>query len=85
VQFIDPDYAAVANVSPASITYGVTPVIPSGTTAAALRTDVQTLFAGYIANNLDPSGAVWIMSATTALALSLMQNALGQPEFPTSR
>ncbi|HXU04660.1 MAG TPA: phage major capsid protein, partial [Polyangia bacterium] len=47
-----------------------------------LRTDVQTLFGIWIAQNLDPTGGVWIMPATTALAISLMLNALGQPVFP---
>lgn len=82
-QFIAPDYAAVANVNPASITNGVTPILATGTTAATLRTDVQTLFASWITNNVDPSGAVWVMTATQALAVSLMQNALSQPYFPT--
>lgn len=81
-QFLSPDYAAVANVSPASITSGVNPIAASSTTAAALRADVQTLFGVWIAANLDPTGGVWIMPATTALAISLMLNALGQPVFP---
>lgn len=82
IDFIDPGKAAVANVSPASITNGVTPVVSSGTDAEAVRTDLKALWAGYIANNINPTGAVYIMSATTALALSLMQNPLGQSEFP---
>jgi HK97 family phage major capsid protein/HK97 family phage prohead protease len=81
-QFIDPNYGGVANVSPASVTYGVTPTIASGTTAAAARTDVQTVFTSFINANLDPSGAVWIMPSTTALALSLMLNGLGNRENP---
>lgn len=81
-QFLSPDYAAVANVSPASITSGVNPLAATGTTAATLRADVQTLFGTWIAANLDPTGGVWIMPATMALAISLMLNALGQPVFP---
>lgn len=81
-QFIAPDYAAVANVSPASITNGVAPTAATGTTSAFLRADVQTLFGTWIAANVDPSTAVWIMTPTTALAISLMLNALGQPVFP---
>lgn len=81
-QFIDPSVAAVSNVSPASITNGVTPVTASGTTAAHLKADVTDLFNGFLANNLTPTGGVWIMSNTTALTLSMMTNALGQPEFP---
>jgi uncharacterized protein YaiI (UPF0178 family) len=82
VQFLDPGVAAVANVSPASITSGVNPVAATGTTSATLRADVQTLFGLWIAANLDPSHGVWIMPATTALSISLMLNALGQPVFP---
>jgi HK97 family phage major capsid protein len=38
--FVNPAKAAVANVSPASITNGVTPVVASGTDADHVRTDV---------------------------------------------
>jgi HK97 family phage major capsid protein len=79
--FVDPSKAAVTDVSPASITNGVTPIVPTGTNAAAVRTDVAALMAPFIAANLAPDNGVWIMSSTTALALSLMQNDLGQPEF----
>jgi len=81
-QFIDPSVAEVSNVSPAAITNGVTPVEATGTNAAALRTDFKTLVATFLAANQSLSGAAWIMTETQALALSLMQNALGQPEFP---
>ena len=82
-QFIDPDFAAVTNVSPGSVTNGVTPTPASGVDAAALREDVQTLFGTWIAANLDPSAGVWIMPPATALAISLMLNPLGQPLYPT--
>jgi len=81
-QFVDPSVAAVTNVSPASITNGVTPVTASGTTAAAFRADVKSMFAFLIAANQTTSG-VWIMHSTTALSLSLMLNTLGQPVFPS--
>lgn len=81
VQFVDPNVAAVANVSPASITNGLTAITPTGTTAAYLRADVQTLFKSFINNNDDPTSCVWIMDPVMALAISLMQNALGQTEF----
>lgn len=81
-QFTDPAVAEVANVSPASITNGVTPVVASGTTADALKADVRTLFAGFIAANSSPAGGAWIMTPTMALTLGMMQNPLGQTEFP---
>jgi HK97 family phage major capsid protein len=80
--FVDPGKAAVANVSPASITNGVAGISSSGTDADAIRRDIRALWAPFIAANNPPTTAVYIMSATTALALSLMQNALGQREFP---
>lgn len=81
--FVDPDKAEVANVSPASITNGVAAIIASGTgDADDIRTDVKAAMTKFITANITPSAGVWIMSATTALALSLMRNTLGQKEFP---
>lgn len=80
--FVDPDKAEVSNVSPASISNGVTPVVSSGTDADAIRVDVAAVMQKFIVANITPAAGVWIMSATTALNLSLMRNALGQKEFP---
>jgi HK97 family phage major capsid protein/HK97 family phage prohead protease len=80
--FVDPAKAAAAGVSPASITNGVTPVVASGTDADALKADFKKLVGNFLALNMSLAGAVWIMTETQALALSLMTNALGQPEFP---
>lgn len=82
IDFIDPDKSASAGVSPASITNGVQAIGSSGTDADAVRADVQAVFNAFIAANNAPTSGVWIMPATTALALSLMQNPLGQAEFP---
>lgn len=82
VTFIDPAINASAGVSPASITYGVSAIASSGNDADAIRADVRAIMATFIAANNPPTSGVWIMSATTALALSLMMNPLGQPEFP---
>jgi HK97 family phage major capsid protein/HK97 family phage prohead protease len=79
--FVDPANAGSANVKPASITYGVTPVVASGTDADAVRADVQALMAKFVAANMSLAGAVWIMTETQALGLALMLNPLGQPEF----
>ena len=80
--FVDPAKAAVSGVSPASITNGVTPVVATGTTADHLRADVKTLMSNFIAANMSLSGAVWIMTETQALAIAMLLNPLGQPEFP---
>lgn len=85
-QFLDHDFLdstkAANDVSPASITYGATANASTGTTAAAFRLDVKTMMATFLSNNIDVTTGHWIMTPTQALALSLMQNALGQPEFP---
>jgi HK97 family phage major capsid protein/HK97 family phage prohead protease len=81
IDFVDPAKALVANVSPASITNGVTAIHSSGNTADDVRADLAALWAPFILNNISPTTAVYIMTPTTALALSLMRNALGQPEF----
>jgi HK97 family phage major capsid protein/HK97 family phage prohead protease len=81
-QFVDPSVAAVADVSPASVTNGVVPVVASGVDADALRADAKALFGKFIAVNMSLATAVWIMTETQALSISLMTNPLGQPEFP---
>jgi hypothetical protein len=53
-QFVDPTKAA-NDVSPASITFGVTAVPASGTSAAALRADVRNLMATFLDSNLQMS------------------------------
>lgn len=82
IDFVDPAKTAVADVSPASITNGATAVPSSGTDADAIRADIQALWAPFIAARNPPRTAVYIMDSTTALALSMMQNPLGQAEFP---
>lgn len=78
LDFIDPAKAAVAGVSPASITNGA----PSHASTGDVESDIALAFSDYITANLNPTGAVWLMSATTALALTLRKNALGQREYP---
>lgn len=80
--FIDPAKTVSAGVSPASISNGVSPIPSNGGTADDVRADIQAVFAAFIAANNAPTSGVWIMPATMALALSLMQNPLGQSEFP---
>ncbi|WP_181149602.1 phage major capsid protein [Ensifer aridi] len=82
LDFINPAKAAVADVSPASILNGVAGIASSGNTADDVRTDLRALFGAFIAANNAPTSGVFIMEATTALALSLMVNPLGQSEFP---
>lgn len=80
--FINPAKAAVAGISPASILNGVAAIPSTGTDAEAVRNDVRLLFNAFITANNAPTSGVFIMAATTALALGLMQNPLGQSDFP---
>lgn len=80
--FIDPDKAASANVSPASITNGVTPVTATGTAYANLKADVKSVMQKFFDANISPEGIVVIMKQETALSLSLMETSLGNPQFP---
>ena len=70
---LDPANAGTSNVKPASITNGVTPIASSGNTYTDVLTDIQALAAAFIAANLSRRGAVWVMSETNALGLSLMR------------
>lgn len=76
--FINPAKAEVANVSPASITNGIAAIPSTGNP----DDDAAAAFGVFVAANLQPNGAVWLMSSTTALALSMRKNALGQKEYP---
>jgi HK97 family phage prohead protease len=80
-QFVDPS-KAVTGISPASITNGVTALTPSGTTGAALNSDLGRLIGQFLTNNLSLASAVWIMTQTVAMRISLLQNSFGQMMFP---
>jgi HK97 family phage major capsid protein/HK97 family phage prohead protease len=80
--FINPAYAAVTDVRPASVTNDATEVPSTGTDADALRTDVRSLYSTFISANLSTAGAVWVMTSTQAMAIGMMLNPLGQAEFP---
>lgn len=82
VQFIDPAVAAVANVSPASITNLVEPIAASGTAATNFRADLLKLIQAVITQNIDPRGAVLIMTPSQALAISMMLSTNAVPIYP---
>jgi HK97 family phage major capsid protein/HK97 family phage prohead protease len=74
IDFIDPAKAAVANVSPAGILNGLTPLAASGTgDYNDIVCDIQAIMGAFIAANNAPSSGVWIMPTTVALALSLVR------------
>jgi HK97 family phage major capsid protein/HK97 family phage prohead protease len=81
-EFIDPTKAAVAGVSPGSVTNGVTPITTAGTSPANARTDIQALANAMAAANISSAGAILVMSETNASALTNALNPLGQQLFP---
>lgn len=80
-QFVDPAVAGTPGVSPASITNGITPVASSGTDLMALHTDLKAAIGKFIAAKIPLSSGTWIMNPSTAMAISMMRNPLGQVEF----
>jgi HK97 family phage prohead protease len=80
--FIDPGKTAVSGISPASITNGVALNTSTGNSVDAVRADVAALYDIFLAANNSLSRGVWIMSAATALRLSMMYTITGQPDFP---
>lgn len=83
LEFVDPTVSALTGVNPASITNAATPITATGTSSTALREDIKSLLATFMTASLNNfTSGVWIMTSQQALAISLMQNALGQPEFP---
>jgi HK97 family phage major capsid protein/HK97 family phage prohead protease len=81
-QFTDPAIAAIVDVSPASITNGVPPVVASGTDDAAFRADLQKLIATFTNQNLSTAGAVLLMTETQAAAIGMMLSPLGTYLYP---
>lgn len=75
--------AVSAGVAPAGILNGVSIGATNGGDAQSVATDIKALFAPFISAKNLSGGLAWVMTPTTAVALSLMRNALGQPEYPT--
>lgn len=81
--FIDPTKTASNGVSPASITNGAQAIAATTySDADDVRLDIRSVMQYFINANNPPASGVWIMSQGNALALSLITNGLGQPEFP---
>jgi HK97 family phage major capsid protein/HK97 family phage prohead protease len=80
--FLDPQKGLEANVSPASVSNGLTPISSSGRDADSVRSDIVAMISAYVAAGNPASSAVFVMSAVTGLQLSMQTNAFGQPEFP---
>jgi HK97 family phage major capsid protein len=81
-RLIDPAFAGVANVSPASLTNGVTPRQSSGATLAAIDADVRNQFTAFANAELGLQSAVWVMSASQAIRLSMIRTNQDEMAFP---
>lgn len=73
--------AGVAGVSPAGILNGVTPIATAGNDADGLRADIKALYAPFLAAK-NATGLQLVTSPTLAKSIQLMNNALGQTDFP---
>lgn len=82
IDFIDPAKAANGDISPASITNGVTAIVSTGNDVDAVNADIGAVMAAFITANNAPTSGVWIMSSVRALALSLLKEPLGNRAFP---
>jgi HK97 family phage major capsid protein len=71
--FLDPSIAEVADVSPASITYGAPTVASVGTNAVAIAEDFKALFSLVTTNLLAP---YLVMTPRTAIALATNQDCI---------
>jgi HK97 family phage major capsid protein len=81
-QFIDPTVAAVAGVSPASITFAAVKIQSTGTTIASVDTDTSAVIMELVNNKVPPSGSVWIMNPRTALNIGTLRTVNGPLAFP---
>jgi len=79
--FVDPAAAAVAGVSPASITESVVGTGSAGATAANFRTDWRVLMDAFFAANNGAARFVAIMQHKTANEIAMLQSALDDPLF----
>ena len=75
--------AEVSNVSPAGILNGIASTAAGAATAAGFRTAFNDMLNNFTANSVPLSSIVILMSATQAVALSLMVTDLGVPLFPS--
>jgi HK97 family phage major capsid protein len=82
-QFIDPGVAASANVSPASITNGLTSQNQAtGTTLATFEADVATAMSVLIAGEVPFTSAVWVTDPYTAMKIGMLRTANGDYAYP---
>jgi HK97 family phage major capsid protein len=80
--FINPQNAGIANVKPASISYGVTTFHSSGSTLAQIDSDLSLLIQALNDAGSDLQWATFVLRPRTALYLSALRGTGGAPAFP---
>ena len=80
-QFIDPNVAAIADTSPASVTHGVSAVPSSGSSVTQITTDLIAAMATFVTSGVTLEFGAWIMSPRTALYLSTLRTTSGAMAF----
>lgn len=81
-RLVDPAYPGVSAVSPASLTYGVSPTQSTGATLAALDANVRAVMTTFADAELGLGSGVWVMSASMAIRLSMMRTNQDTKAFP---
>jgi HK97 family phage major capsid protein/HK97 family phage prohead protease len=81
-RFIDPSFAGVTSVSPASVTHGVVALASAGSTVAAITDDAERMIRAFVTARLSLQTGAWIMSPETALALSMVRGTQDNFMFP---
>ncbi|MGE0583465.1 MAG: phage major capsid protein [Steroidobacteraceae bacterium] len=80
--FIDPANAGVADVKPASITNGVTPIASTGSSLAQIDADLEDMIAALDLAGSDLQFAAWVLRPRTAVYLAKLRGTGGALAFP---
>lgn len=80
--FIDPDNAGTADVEPAAVTNGVTPIASTGATLAAIDADLEDLIMALSDAGSTLEFAAFVMRPRTAVYLSKLRGTGGALAFP---
>jgi len=81
-QFITPAVAAVANVSPASITNGVTSIPSTGGTVAQISADVSAAFTAMAVSGVPMRNMYWVMHPRSWIYLQNLRTSQDVLAFP---
>lgn len=81
-RFLDPSFAGVANVSPASVLNGVAARAASGTTLGALDDDVAALYGTSADANMNLRSSVWVTGPRAAIGFGMMRTSQDIKVFP---